>query len=378
MARLLPAFVIIHALACASSAAVVAGGHRSSGVRQALSLAKGRDVPIEHPNRIVVPGIEAPDQTAKQSAPSEPPAKEAPRRSPPSELPVEEEGASSHSETPDDDHSIWDTLTGGAAEGKAEAAKAGASGKDAATGAASESKAGKTVSDIRNAKQPTDAGEAADTAVKILHLPKVPEVNSPMEYPLVYAKTYWKVLSMNIIGTIVSVASSVIFVLLFACCYKYYKEDPPAPLPLSNEHNPEKLDQKQWVYGVFECFSASKTMCCLACFCPALRWADTMRMAGIYAFWVGILLFASLSAAGQATAGITSLILLCVLVRKRQEIRALFYIPSGTIGTYVEDCCLYCFCSCCAILQEARQMEEAYGVQHKIVMRIPRMMLRSK
>jgi len=213
---------------------------------------------------------------------------------------------------------------------------------------------------------------------KIAGVPTTPPVMNLEDAPMFYFKSYWHVLSVNLIGTLLSVVTPVVMALLFGCCYKYYKEDPPAALPLGPEHNPDLLDRGFWRYNLCAFMSAPRFMCLLACCCPGIRWADTMRMAGITSFFTGIFLFAFLSSVASATAGLTGLILLCILTARRQSLRAMFQIPSGTIGTYLTDCCVYCWCPCCAIIQEARQMEEAYSVRHRIIERIPKLALRTK
>merc|ERR1719428_2610454 len=99
-----------------------------------------------------------------------------------------------------------------------------------------------------------------------------------------------------------------------------------------------------------------------------------MSMAGKFKFWVGFFIFACLYYTSSATAGLTGLVLLGVLTWKRQQIRELFHMESGG-STWAIDCCTYMFCACCAIVQEARQLEEAYAAKDAVTLRIPQEMV---
>jgi len=50
----------------------------------------------------------------------------------------------------------------------------------------------------------------------------------------------------------------------------------------------------------------------------------------------------------------------------RHRVREMFGMEQ-TWGTAVGDCCAYWWCAPCAIVQEARQIEEAYAVDHKAI-----------
>merc|ERR1719198_134258 len=86
-------------------------------------------------------------------------------------------------------------------------------------------------------------------------------------------------------------------------------------------------------------------------------------MTGVFTFWIGFLLFAILYLLNPYTAGLSGLVLLCVLVMKRQELCKKFDMQTGAASCAL-DCCTYLCCGCCAIVQEAQQLEEAYAVGH--------------
>lgn len=156
--------------------------------------------------------------------------------------------------------------------------------------------------------------------------------------------------------------------LLIACCafvYQKNKVDPQQPPRDGLDHSAALLDRGDWRFGLFDCMH-TPMICVLACCFPCIRWGDTMRMAGFMSFWAAVLIFDFLYCANSATSGLTMLIVVMIATYQRQAIRRLFGMKSGTAET-AKDCAIYCCCSPCAIVQEARQLEEAYAVQHRAV-----------
>lgn len=170
--------------------------------------------------------------------------------------------------------------------------------------------------------------------------------------------TYQKSLGQLCIYT----ASTAALLIVVALVYRHMKKDPEGAPSDGYEHKAELLDRR-WRFGLFDCFG-DLNVCCFTCCCPAIRWADTMRMAGYLGFWTAFILFMGLQLLSQLSAGITGFILLIVLIVYRQRQRRLFEMQNGTCGSYIEDCLTYGCCSCCALIQEARQFEEAWAVDH--------------
>ncbi|CAK0871970.1 unnamed protein product [Prorocentrum cordatum] len=122
----------------------------------------------------------------------------------------------------------------------------------------------------------------------------------------------------------------------------------------------------QWKDGLCDCFDEPE-ICFWACCCPAIRWADTVDLGGLVPFWVALAIYLGLSV-GSAFLGEALLwaALAVACAGFRQEMRRKFGM-SQSGRTYAEDCLLYCCCSCCAIAQEARHIEEACRVGHPVV-----------
>lgn len=174
-------------------------------------------------------------------------------------------------------------------------------------------------------------------------------------------QNYWRNLPKMLYYSTISAGIMIAAALL----YRHNKQDAEEPANDGFEHKAE-LVQGNWRHGLFECFG-DVNICCLTFCCPAIRWADTIRMAGFLGFWTALLLFAFLQLANQFTAGSLGIILLLVLIVYRQKQRQMFEMQHGTCGSYVEDCLTYCFCGCCAIVQEARHIEEAWAVKHPAI-----------
>lgn len=147
------------------------------------------------------------------------------------------------------------------------------------------------------------------------------------------------------------------------------------------EHTLKAVDGG-WKYGPFACL-ADPAICGFTALCASVRWADTMRMAGLFDFWcaigsyvivmLNILLLAigflhgGLPAWLVVNLGITLwFVLVVVQVDHRQKLREMFHMERST-RVFVEDYFMHCFCPLCAICQEARHIEEAHAVGHPAI-----------
>lgn len=92
--------------------------------------------------------------------------------------------------------------------------------------------------------------------------------------------------------------------------------------------------------------------CCMPC-----RWAHTHNGAGLIRYWPAVMVMGLLLFLSPMTAGVTGLIALCILVFKRQDLRRKLGLKHTGGMTVLEDCCVYMFCGCCAIVQEARSVD---------------------
>lgn len=119
-----------------------------------------------------------------------------------------------------------------------------------------------------------------------------------------------------------------------------------------------------FTYNLFDC-RGDKTdlpICCMAFCCPAIRWAATLSFdkVNLLNFWPALCICLFLTTFTHLTAGLTGLIFLCIAVHYRQRLREHFghghYLGSPSLVCL--DCLTWGCCSCCALVQEAREVEK--------------------
>eukprot|EP00448_Togula_jolla_P029129 CAMPEP_0170639386 /NCGR_PEP_ID=MMETSP0224-20130122/39623_1 /TAXON_ID=285029 /ORGANISM="Togula jolla, Strain CCCM 725" /LENGTH=331 /DNA_ID=CAMNT_0010969741 /DNA_START=63 /DNA_END=1058 /DNA_ORIENTATION=- len=162
-------------------------------------------------------------------------------------------------------------------------------------------------------------------------------------------------------GTSMVIWSLIVFG--FAYYYKTGKANIMHVLLSSAEKPPVKLDGGTWGFPLFDIMGEPK-LCMFSCFCPTIRWADTVSMAGFLPFSTAILVFLLCSFMGHMAPGIGLIVYLSVTTYYRQELRQQFKLPHHDVLSVAEDCCAYWWCTPCAINQEARQLELAADIGH--------------
>lgn len=117
-------------------------------------------------------------------------------------------------------------------------------------------------------------------------------------------------------------------------------------------------------YGPFDCLNRPD-ISLWACFCPAIRWADNVSTMGVLrSFWVAWLLWIGFQMLAAESQDLIAWILVSLVgALFRHELRLKFQMAVGG-AIFFQDCLLYCFCPCCAITQEARQVEAAVKTGH--------------
>lgn len=150
----------------------------------------------------------------------------------------------------------------------------------------------------------------------------------------------------------------------------------PAKSPFAAKGDPTmsgSTSTREWRFSLFGCLE-EPTLFAFSCCCFAARWADTIRLAGFLTFAVAYACLVAptviLNIVGlivPQAAQLSSTLVIAMFVYYRQLMRRMFGLPSGDCGTIAEDCLVYTCCSCCAVVQEARQMEDAYQSKHPAV-----------
>lgn len=149
--------------------------------------------------------------------------------------------------------------------------------------------------------------------------------------------------------------------------------------PLRADSAKEKLNE--FKYGLFECFGDGRT-CIWSCCCPCIRWGDNVSTVGILrSFWLAGLIWYGLTmlnsqAQTKGSNGDESsfqdptawVIFALIAAGFRHELRLKFHMATSAT-TFVTDCLLYGCCTCCAIIQDARQVDEAARTGHPAVVK---------
>eukprot|EP00927_Polykrikos_kofoidii_P065246 TRINITY_DN61028_c0_g1_i1.p1 TRINITY_DN61028_c0_g1~~TRINITY_DN61028_c0_g1_i1.p1 ORF type:complete len:414 (-),score=55.69 TRINITY_DN61028_c0_g1_i1:90-1331(-) len=132
----------------------------------------------------------------------------------------------------------------------------------------------------------------------------------------------------------------------------------------------QPMKDGEWAFGLFSCFDDMPLSLFTLC-CSTISWAETMHLARLMDFWLAFFVVLTLTIIRSAPIGniapITQVALVVLCVVMRQRIRAMFYIRNGELDILAQDFCAYCCCFCCSIVQEARQLKEAYRTRHESV-----------
>lgn len=123
----------------------------------------------------------------------------------------------------------------------------------------------------------------------------------------------------------------------------------------------EVVKQEEFRYGLCECMGDSRVCLCGLC-CPIIRWADTVseEKGGFLDFNSAFIMMLALGAFLLCPlTGLVGWIAIVMLgVYYRQKIRDKYGLENNTTASYIEDFMTWCCCSCCALCQEARQVDE--------------------
>lgn len=113
--------------------------------------------------------------------------------------------------------------------------------------------------------------------------------------------------------------------------------------------------------AICEC-GQSWSICIWACFCPCIRWSDTVSQMHFLSFYISVLMWCALMLSNILLAGLGSLLVVFVGAWHRGKIRAHFGLPRDC-RTGFQDVIAWLCCQPCAIAQEARHVERALGLR---------------
>lgn len=141
-----------------------------------------------------------------------------------------------------------------------------------------------------------------------------------------------------------------------------YPDEPDVKMSEMEVESFERDPVKTFTARHFGCFKTPMITIC-ACFCPALRWADTINLAGIMRFRSAFAAFAFCALLNGLTYNsslIYGIFTWALIVHCRQKLRARLNLANWTCFSCCCDIFYVFFCTCCAIAQEARVVRYAY------------------
>lgn len=201
---------------------------------------------------------------------------------------------------------------------------------------------------LASLRQRLDAGSARQPPTP------PPEVEQQVEHP-VNGPVPFMIQFMNVV-------IQVVISLIFAKVYISFRSVP------QGMYDPEAAEEYDgdWKHHCCSWYEEPGTCLCGFC-CFPVRWSETMSLVkDLISFWPALACFMIL-----AFFRITALFpiayvgMLIVCVSYRQKLRRRFTFRQQGGITYVTDFLMYLCCGCCAIIQEARHVEDALARQHK-------------
>jgi len=127
-------------------------------------------------------------------------------------------------------------------------------------------------------------------------------------------------------------------------------------------HDERRNNGLAWAYGFCSCdhcFGHHAQVCFCSFCCVPLRLADTYSKGPfplMKSFWTALIIITCLLALEQLTFGLNLLVLCCMAIYFRQQMRKKYGLESGG-STVCMDCLAWFFCPFCSMAQEARQVE---------------------
>jgi len=172
------------------------------------------------------------------------------------------------------------------------------------------------------------------------------------------ARAMWYALVENIIY--------IVLVLICAFVYDYYRKGTVVWRTTVRSRDASE----DFNFGLFDCCgnSVSRKLSFFVCCCWPVRWADTMDKVmdlqenpdvRLPRYWVGLLVLLSFIFFGPLTGGLAAVFFCLFATFSRQQFRQGLGMKAGTPAVWAMDCCSYLWCSCCAIVQEGREVENA-------------------
>lgn len=191
-------------------------------------------------------------------------------------------------------------------------------------------------------------------------------------------RPFWEQCYYQPVSAVAALIFQIFISVLFAWLYLKYmpiwrKNHMDLPYHQSNEAD--------WRHSPWDVNCANDWQLCLWGFCcPYIRWADTITNVFVmgqnssapkpspevlrWAFWRAFAFMLILSLLAPLTFGISLVVAILIAVQTRQTARVAFRLSPGDPRALLYDTLLWCCCPFCALMQEARQVEESAIQEH--------------
>ncbi|KAJ8770074.1 hypothetical protein K2173_012703 [Erythroxylum novogranatense] len=125
---------------------------------------------------------------------------------------------------------------------------------------------------------------------------------------------------------------------------QYYEYDRHRPPPHALRLEPKKT--VRWSSGLFDCFSDWRN-CCITCWCPCITFGQIAELVDKGSSACGV---------NGALYALITCVICCPCFYScfyRSKMRQQFLLQKKPCG----DCLVHCFCECCALCQEYRELK---------------------
>jgi len=157
-----------------------------------------------------------------------------------------------------------------------------------------------------------------------------------------------------LVNTLVSFA---IWLVLFLICAAIYSRTMAIPeLDMDRLRQSNLLASDGFKYHCCAWYQTPMLSLC-ACFVPGVPWADTMGAVRIMSYGMSLGIWILITALSMLTGGISWILLAGLFAYFRQQMRKKLDMQNEGMDCFC-DYCLWLWCPCCTIVQEARQAFE--------------------
>lgn len=162
-------------------------------------------------------------------------------------------------------------------------------------------------------------------------------------------------------------STSVYVVLVLAFAYMYQKKAGAPPLGEKAQIGASPMALPAWTrcgfaYSFLDCgnLETDWSLYLTAYCCPIVQWASSASksLQPFMGYWKAVVLLLALTVLAPFTYGLTSIVIMFILMKRRRELRKQFNHSHTGPLSLMQDCCITASgCLCCQLVQEAREVD---------------------